>query len=112
MRNRTAHLASLRATPRGRGTTTLSASSREDVPSGAAAGDGGAADLFGDVPPAVRLQMELIARASSDPEAALPEVIALLVPGPAAKRAAIVTAISTNDPLREQWERTWEVLRR
>lgn len=72
--------------------------------------------MFGDVPDATRMQMELVARASATPEAALPHVIRLLVPGDAeadaARRAAIVTAIGTNVPLREQWERTWEVLRR
>ena len=69
--------------------------------------------MFGDVPDAVRLHMELVARASASPEAALPQVVALLVPGDdEARRAAIVEAISTNEPLREQWERTWHVLRR
>lgn len=69
--------------------------------------------MFGDVPEAMRLQMELVARASASPEAALPQVVALLVPGDdEARRAAIVEAISTNEPLREQWERTWHVLRR
>lgn len=67
--------------------------------------------LFGDVPPDVRLQMELVACASASPEEALPVVIAILVDGSAAKRAAIVDAITSNDPLREQWERTWAVLR-
>lgn len=70
------------------------------------------ATMFGDVPVAVRLQMELVARSTATPAAALPDVIALLVPGDAARRVAIVAAISSNDPLREQWERTWEVLRR
>lgn len=68
--------------------------------------------MFGDVPVAVRLQMELVARSTATPAAALPDVIALLVPGDAGRRVAIVAAISANDPLREQWERTWEVLRR
>lgn len=68
--------------------------------------------MFGDVPDGVRLHMELVARASVSPEAALPQVIALLVEGDDARRAAIITAINTNDALREQWERTWEVLRR
>jgi hypothetical protein len=70
--------------------------------------------MFGDVPVAVRMQMELIARSSETPNEALPLIIELLVTGDDvdAKRTAIVEAISTNDPLREQWERTWEVLRR
>lgn len=68
--------------------------------------------MFGDVPDAVRLHMELVARASASPDTALAPIIALLVPGDEARQAAIVAAISANDPLREQWERTWEVLRR
>lgn len=67
--------------------------------------------MFGDVDPAVQLKMELLARASASPETALPFVIALLVEGDE-RRDAIVSAISTNDALREQWHRTWEVLRR
>lgn len=67
--------------------------------------------MFGDVAPQVRLKLELLARASASPETALPHVIALLVEGDD-RRAAIIEAISTNDPLREQWHRTWEVLRR
>jgi hypothetical protein len=69
------------------------------------------ATMFGDVPDGVRLHMELVARASASPETALAPIIALLVPGDEVRQAAIVAAISTNDPLREQWERTWEVLR-
>jgi hypothetical protein len=69
-------------------------------------------DMFGDVEPAQRLQMELVVRRSASPEAALPLVIDLLVPGSPAKRAAIVSAFTENEPLREQWARTWEVLRR
>ncbi|MCW2961464.1 MAG: hypothetical protein JWM25_498 [Thermoleophilia bacterium] len=68
--------------------------------------------MFGDVSPHVLLQMELIVRASSTPKAALAPVIALLVDGNAAKRAAIVEAFSANDPLREQWEQAWAALRR
>lgn len=70
------------------------------------------ATMFGDVPVAVRLQMELVARSTATPAAALPDVIALLVPGDPARSTAVVAAINSNDPLREQWERTWEVLRR
>lgn len=68
--------------------------------------------MFGDVPDGVRLQMELVVRASATPEAALPKVIELLVPGDPARTTAIISAITGNEPLREQWERTWEVLRR
>lgn len=68
--------------------------------------------MFGDVEAGVRLQMELIVRAAVSPDAALPQVIELLVPGDSTRQAAIIAAISTNEPLREQWERTWEVLRR
>lgn len=70
------------------------------------------ATMFGDVPDAVRLHMELVARASVSPEAALAPIIALLVPGDETRQDAIVAAIGSNDPLREQWERTWDVLRR
>ncbi|MCW2957006.1 MAG: hypothetical protein JWO69_1875 [Thermoleophilia bacterium] len=76
----------------------------------AAAGKG--AEMFGDVPAHVRMKMELVARASGSPEAALMPIIDILVEGSARKRAAIVGAILTNEPLREQWERTWHVLRR
>jgi len=69
-------------------------------------------DMFGDVSPTTRLQMELIARSTSNPAEALTAMITLIVEGSPHKRAAIVTAISENDPLREQWERTWAVLRR
>ena len=67
--------------------------------------------MFGDVDPAIQLRMELVARASASPDTALPFIIALLVEGDE-RREAIVTAISENDALREQWHRTWEVLRR
>jgi hypothetical protein len=110
MRSRSTHQQAARhAIGHGVGSTT------RDAASGAGAstrGMGDGSDMFGDVEPAVRLQMELVVRRSASPEAALPTVIELLVPGSPAKRAAIVTAITTNDPLREQWERTWEVLRR
>jgi hypothetical protein len=80
---------------------------------GRAACGGDAVDvrMFGDVAPEVRLRMELLARASASPATALPHVVALLVEGDE-QRAAIVEAISGNEPLREQWNRTWEVLRR
>lgn len=68
-------------------------------------------NMFADVPDTIRLQMELVACASTSPEAALGQVIALLVPGDEAKQAAVVQAISSNDPLREQWERAWLALR-
>ena len=77
----------------------------------AARGAGDAVRMFGDVAPDVQLKMELLARVSASPETALPHVIALLVEGDA-KRIAVIEAINTNDPLREQWHRTWEVLRR
>ena len=72
---------------------------------------GGSTPMLAGVPAVVRMQMELVACASATPEDALAPVIELLVDGSPQKRAAIVAAISTNDPLREQWERTWEVLR-
>jgi hypothetical protein len=67
--------------------------------------------MFGDVAPELRMRMELLVRASASPETALPHVIALLVEGDE-RRAAITEAITTNDALREQWHRTWQVLRR
>ncbi|MCW2974190.1 MAG: hypothetical protein JWN72_2463 [Thermoleophilia bacterium] len=70
------------------------------------------AGLFDGVSAAVRLQMELVARASASPATALPAVIALIVDGSPQKRAAIIAAIEETEPLREQWERTWAVLRR
>jgi hypothetical protein len=76
-----------------------------------ASGEGVEVQMFGDVDPAIQLKMELLARASASPETALPFVIALLVEGDE-RRDAIVTAIFDNDALREQWHRTWEVLRR
>ncbi len=75
------------------------------------AGEGTNVRMFGDVDPAIQLKMELIVRASANPETALPFVIALLVEGDE-RCEAIVTAISDNAALREQWHRTWEVLRR
>ncbi len=91
------------------GTTTLSstpASRAEDTSSCVRS-------MFGDdVSAAMHLQLQLVVRASESAETALPDVIALMVPGNAAKRTAIVNAISSNEPLREQWYRTWAVLRR
>jgi hypothetical protein len=113
MQDRRAHLlaSSRHATAHVVGTSTRAASAGGTVDA-TRRGMAGGSDMFGDVEPAIRLQMELVARCSASPETALPKVIELLVPGDPAKRAAIVSAISTNDPLREQWERTWEVLRR
>lgn len=67
--------------------------------------------MFGDLDAAVRMRMELLARASKTADSALPYVIALIVDGEE-KQQAIISAITTSDPLREQWERTWEILRR
>lgn len=71
-----------------------------------------AATMFGDLPDATRLAMEAIVRRAATPEQALPLVIDLLVPGSVERHDSIVAAIETNDGLREQWERTWQVLRR
>jgi hypothetical protein len=68
--------------------------------------------LFDGVSAAVRMQMQLVARASASPATALPAIIALIVDGSSQKRAAIISAIEETPPLREQWERTWAVLRR
>jgi hypothetical protein len=64
------------------------------------------------MPSPIRLQMQLLARQSSRPDDALVPIIDLLVAdGSERKRAAIVTAFRSHDALREQWERTWELLR-
>jgi len=60
--------------------------------------------------PVRQAMVNAVASASSADEALAP-VISLLVDGPDAKRDAIVQAFRTNDPLREQWERTYEILR-
>lgn len=109
MSRRLAHPALVAAAPaadHASASTTVDAAWRGDV--SAAAGE---VPMFGDVDPEVRLRMELLARASASPETALPHVVALLVDG-REQRAAIVDAITGNEPLREQWERTWEALRR
>jgi len=67
-------------------------------------------DLFDDLAPRARMQLELVARASKSPETALPHAVAVLVPNLAA-RERIIAAITTNDQLREQWERAWAALR-
>src|SRR4051812_25549828 len=56
------------------------------------------------LPAELRDQMATAARAATSADAALEPVIALLVSGSPAKRAAIVNAFRTNVPLREQWE--------
>lgn len=69
--------------------------------------------MFGELSPELRTAMETVARGSLDANSALPHIITLLVDGGSdRKRDAIVDAIRMNDPLREQWERTWEILRR
>lgn len=69
------------------------------------------ADSFAALPEPVRLSMSLIARQAAGPDQALAPVIDLLVDGDAEERAAIVKAFQTNEPLREQWLRTYEILR-
>jgi len=59
----------------------------------------------------VRLAMGLIARQAKSPDDALEPIIDLLVRDEPAKRDAIITAFRTNEPLREQWLRTYEILR-
>jgi hypothetical protein len=63
------------------------------------------------LPDPVRLAMSAIAHQAGSPEAALEPVIGLLVGDDPAKCAAIVNAFQTNEPLREQWLRTYEILR-
>lgn len=71
-----------------------------------------AIDMLGAVPDVTRMKMELIARASASPDRALVPIVRLLV-GDAdpAKVDAIVAAFQTNPPLREQWQRTYQILR-
>jgi hypothetical protein len=78
-----------------------------------ARGDAAVVDIamFGDVDPRLRMRMELVARASASAQTALPHVVALLVEG-AEARDAVTAAIVGNEPLHEQWLRTWEALRR
>lgn len=75
------------------------------------AGTSRLADQVRALPEPVRLQMSLIARGANSSEEALEPIIELLVDGSVAKRAAIANAFRTNEPLREQWERTYEILR-
>jgi hypothetical protein len=63
------------------------------------------------LPSPVRMQMQLIARSATGPDEALTPIIELLVGGSVQKRLAIVNAFKTHDSLREQWERTFEILR-
>lgn len=74
-------------------------------------GAGRLAEQMRALPEPVRLQMALIAQGAASSDEALAPVIELLVDGSPAKRTAIVTAFRTNEPLREQWERTFEILR-
>ncbi|MCW2923611.1 MAG: hypothetical protein JWM98_1015 [Thermoleophilia bacterium] len=98
------------ATP-ARATAAIGGSTTAGAASARRGGGGESSGMFADLPAPVRLQMQLVVCASASPDDALPDVIALLVPGLAAKQAAIVSAISGTDPLREQWERTWHALR-
>lgn len=70
-----------------------------------------ALDMLGGVPDVVRMKMELIARASASSDRALAPIVKLLVGDDPAKINAITIAFQTNPPLREQWERTYEILR-
>jgi hypothetical protein len=85
-------------------------SSDAPAPRNRAASD--TASLFDCVSAGVRLQMELVARTSASPATALPAIIGLIVEDNPRKRAAVISAIEHTPPLREQWERTWAVLRR
>ena len=63
------------------------------------------------LPDPLRLRMSLVARQAASSDAALEPVLHLLVDGSPAKISAIAHAFRTNEPLREQWERTFEILR-
>lgn len=68
--------------------------------------------LGGPVPEPLRREMQQVARESAGPDEALEPIIGLLVGGGSPqRRAAIATAFRTHDALREQWMRTWELLR-
>ena len=67
--------------------------------------------MLGGVPHDQRLQMELVARASRTPDDALDQVLSILLGGTGERHAAVAGAFRANDALREQWERTWEILR-
>lgn len=68
-------------------------------------------DMFDGVSEAVRLHLELIARRAPDRDAALEQIIDVVVDGSPRKRAAIVGAITTNTLLHQQWQRAWLQLR-
>lgn len=68
-------------------------------------------DAFSEVPAQLRREIALAAQAASGVDVALQAVIALLVPGSTERRAAIVEAFTTNEALRAQWLRTYEILR-
>ena len=73
---------------------------------------GASTSMFGELSDPMRLKMELVARASASAETALPAIVSIIAGADETHRDAIVTAIMSNQPLREQWERTWAVLRR
>lgn len=62
------------------------------------------------MPDPVRLQMRVIAQTSLNEDHALEQVIALLVPGSARKQSAVIAAFRSNESLRTQWQRTFELL--
>ncbi len=75
------------------------------------AGDDSMAMQIAAMPDPVRMQMQVIARTSLNEDHALEQIIELLVQGGPEKRAAIVTAFRSNDALRTQWQRTFELLK-
>lgn len=70
-----------------------------------------APDTIAALPEPLRLAMALLAKQAAGPDEALGPIIGLLVDGDADKQASIVNAFRTNEPLREQWLRTYEILR-
>jgi hypothetical protein len=76
-----------------------------------APGRRGLASELDALPSFVRRQMQVIARASSSSDDAQEPIIGLLVAGSETKRAAIVAAFRSNEPLRRQWESAYRHLR-
>lgn len=93
------------------GTTSAAASGA--APRAHAAADGSAADDplgLDALSSARRLELELAARRSADPDEALERVIALLLPGSLDRQQAVVRAFREHDKLRAQWQRAYDKL--
>lgn len=69
------------------------------------------ADQIAAMPSVLRMQMQLIAHSSRNADQALEPIVKLIVGGSQEKHAAIVAAFRTHEALREQWARTYELLK-